>query len=523
MKILLIFPPMTIYGSDPTVPGVNPPLGLGYIGACLQKNGYGVRIIDALSQGVDNVIKQKEGTLIGLTDEEIQNYIAEYNPDVVGISAMFTAYARNAHGIAAIAKKNNPQTLVIFGGAHASINPETVLQDKNVDLVVIGEGELTFLEIIKNFELKKGFKDIDGLAFRDGENIVKNKFREFIKDLSRIPFPARDLLPMDIYIEKSKSPYVMRTPLAQMVTSRGCPQNCIFCSIHSVWRNKWRGREVEDIISEIELLINKYGIREISFLDDSMATSKQRMHKICDEIIKRKLDIKWTPPNGITHWTLDRELLDKMKKSGCYRVTFGIESGNTITRKFIRKPHSLEQATQMIKYANKIGMWTVCTFIIGFPYETKESIEQTIDYAIASDADYALFYLVLPFPGTELYEIYKKEGLLDLDDIFYSHNPGAEKLALLGESLAHGGCGTKYFTKEELQSLLSDAYKKFWSARFKSFLNPLRIVRKIKSLEDFYYVSKIAKIGLELKYTQLKSSKFKPQMVYKDYDKYQKQ
>ncbi|MCL5985056.1 MAG: B12-binding domain-containing radical SAM protein [Actinobacteria bacterium] len=519
MKILLVFPTATIYKSDPTVPGANIPLGLAYIAGYLEENGYQVEILDALASGIDNIVKDREKTRVGLSKEEIYAYISQRKPDIVGISSIFTAYARDAHDVARIVKKVNPNAFVVFGGAHASANPEMVLRDKNVDVIVVGEGEITFLELVKTLEEGGEVGRILGTVTRFGDKIRRNGQRPYIENLDMLPLPARHLFPMDIYIREAKSPYLMRTPLAQMITSRGCPQNCIFCSIHSVWGHKWRARGAKGVVDEIEFLIREYGVREISFLDDSIATSKKRMEAICDEIIKRGLDIVWTVPNGIAHWTLDKALVKKMKKSGCYRLTFGIESGNVDTRRFIRKTHDLSQATEIIRYSNKIGLWTICTFIIGFPFETVESINDTIKYAIKSDTDYALFYLSLPFPGTELYDIYKQEGLLDLDGILYSQNPTAKELAKLGASLAHGGCDTKYFTKEQLQDLLASAYRIFWSHRFKSFLNPMRALRKIRSLEGLLYVIKLMKIGIQLKAREIRHKKFIPQMVYKDYDK----
>lgn len=519
MKTLLIFPPATIYKSDPTAPGANIPLGLVYIAGYLEENGYEVEILDALVLGIDNIVRDEEKTQVGLSEDEIRIHISQKKPDIVGISSMFTAYAGDAHNVARIAKEVNPNIFVVFGGAHASANPRMVLRDKNVDIVVVGEGEITFLELVKRLERGEEVNRIPGTVARFRDEIRRNEQRPYIENLDILPFPARHLLPMEIYIRRAESPYLMRAPLAQMITSRGCPQNCIFCSIHSVWGHKWRARSAKGVVDEIEFLVREYGIREISFLDDSMGTSRKRMEAICDEIIKRGLDIVWTVPNGIAHWTLDKALVKKMKKSGCYRLTFGIESGNIDTRRFIRKTHDLSQATEIIKYSNKIGLWTICTFIIGFPFEKVESISDTIKYAIESDTDFALFYLVLPFPGTELYDIYKQEGLLDLDGILYSQNPSAKELAKLGASLAHGGCDTKYFTKEQLQDLLASAYRIFWSHRFKSFLNPMRVLRKIRSLEGLLYVIKLMKIGISLKLREIKHKKFIPQMIYKDYDK----
>ena len=238
------------------------------------------------------------------------------------------------------------------------------------------------------------------------------------------------------------------------------------------------------VVDEIQHLINDFGIREIHFQDDSMSINKVRMNQICDEIIKRKLDFKWATPNGIAHWTLDKRLIRKMKKAGCYRLTFGIESGNPEMRKWLGKPYSLTQAKELTRYANKIGLWTIATNILGFPYETKDQIEDTINFAIDSDVDFALFYRLAPRWGTPVYDVFKKEGLLPKNET-----------AIYGEGSA---CDTKVFTKEELVRIRNEAHQRFLKYRLRSFLNPLRIARKINSWEDFWYLARLGRSGLRM-------------------------
>ena len=406
---------------------------------------------------------------------------------------------------------------VILGGAHVSILPELSIKDKNVDVVVKGEGEITLWKIVQALEKGKDYFHIKGTVTKKKKLIIVNPLRDYIKDLDTLPFPAYDLLPMNTYFEIAKqSPYLMRYPQCSIISSRGCPGDCCFCSIHAVWGCQWRGRSPKNVVDEIEFLINQYGIREIAFLDDSVACFKGRIEKICDEIIKRKLNIKWSTPNGITHWTLDEFSLDKMKASGCYRITFGIESGNLKTREFIgwKKNFSLEQAKKVTKYANRIGLWTISTFILGFPYENKQSINDTINWAINLDIDFAIFFLLMPFPGTKVYEVFKKEKLLNFDDLLDPSGKEQEtRFAKLGAALAQEGCPTKYFTQEELQSFLTKAYTKFWKARFISFLNPIRVMRKIHSLEDLGYALKIVFAGLTMKINELKHKEFTAHMI----------
>ena len=475
MKILLIYPSVTIYGPGKIDP--HPPLGLAYLAAYLIKqNKYEVKILDALALGKDSIIKTGKLTRVGLKDEQIEKMIKEFNPDVVGISIMFTAFAQDGLKTAKIVKKVNRKIITVLGGAHVSIDPKSIVNNSYVDFAVKGEGEITFHNLLQAIKNKKPLRNVTGIIYKSRNRILENKTTPFIDNLDKLPFPARNLLPMALY-DNPDDLFSMRHPATTMVTSRGCPGVCIYCSIHAIWGHTWRGRSAENVVDEIEYLVKDYGIKEIYFQDDSMSIDKKRLMQICDLIISRNIDIKWSTPNGIAHWTLDKSLLKKMKQAGCYRVTFGIESGNPEIRRWVGKPFSLRQARELTKYANKIGLWTVATNIIGFPYETRQQIEDTINFAIDSDVDFALFFRLGPRPGTLVYEIFKKEGWLPKD-----------QRLLFSESVS---CRTKFFQKKELYSIQSQAYRKFLKYRVISFFNPLRLLRKIHSIEDIKYISKL--------------------------------
>jgi magnesium-protoporphyrin IX monomethyl ester (oxidative) cyclase len=275
----------------------------------------------------------------------------------------------------------------------------------------------------------------------------------------------------------------MKPPRANMVTSRGCAFNCIFCSIHSIWGHKWRGRDPIKVVDEIEYLKKTYKIGEVAFQDDNVSLDRNRMEKICDEIIRRKLKIRWCTPNGIAIWSLDKPLLKKMKKAGCYKLTFGIETGCPETQKFIRKTQvNLEKAKDIIKYCNKIGLWTHSAFIIGFPDETKEQIEQTINFAISTDLDMATFWVATPYPATDLYNVYDNLGLL----------PKNRELEWMS-AVDKPACNTTQLTIKELEDYRIEAHRRFYSNRKNKFLNPLRLLRKIRSIDDIKYAYKLAK------------------------------
>lgn len=484
-KILLINPPITSFARERPNITLDEPLGIAYIAAMLMKNNYEVKILDCVARDPNNVEKDGMFFRYGLSLQGIKDFVKEYDPDIVGITSMFTIHAKGVHDTAKAVKevKDIP---VVVGGAHPSSLPNWVLKDGNIDINIIvkGEGEYTFLDIVKNLENDGDLNDIDGTIVKEKNGQLKfNKPREYA-DIDSIPEPARQLLPMDKYLSDSnRFKTAMKPPRANVVTSRGCAFNCIFCSIHSIWGHKWRGRDPVKVVDEIEYLKKIYKIGEVAFQDDNVSLDRDRMEKICDEIIKRKLKIRWCTPNGIAIWSLDKSLIKKMKKAGCYKLTFGIETGCPETQKFIRKTQvNLEKAKDIIQYCNKIGLWTHSAFIIGFPNETREQIEQTINFAISTDLDMATFWAATPYPATDLYNVYENLGLLPKNREL-EWMPAVDKPA----------CNTTHLTIKELEDHRIEAHRRFYTDRKRKFLNPLRLLRKIKSIDDIKYAYKLAK------------------------------
>jgi len=475
MKVLLLNPFLTVCSDDPA--GISPALGLGYLAAYLENNGVEVAVLDIAAEGID--IKKKLGKKVrfGLSEKEIKRRIKMFSPELVGITCQSTLHAKDALETARIVKSVDSKILIVIGGAHPSSNPREVLENSDIDVVVVGEGEVTLLEIVKNLEKKKSLNKIIGTFVRESKKIYENPPRPYIKDLDVLPFPARHLLPIEIYFREmaKNTNYAIRTRPMTVITSRGCPGNCIYCAVRTVWGRMWRGRSPKNVVDEIEVLIKEYKANEIHFMDDSISVDKKRLAGVCDEMIKRKLDVKWTTPNGIAVWLLDEKLLSKMKKAGCYRLTFGLESGNFETlNNFVGKHYDYEKAKKTIKYASGLGLWTIGTFIVGFPYEKRQSIEDTINFAISTDLDFAVFYIANPFPGTPMYDIYLKNKLLPSDNAFEVVR----------------GCNTKYFSHKELVKIQSEAFSRFLESRQK---NPWRYFNKIRSGEDLLYVLKLGK------------------------------
>ena len=478
-KILLINPPLTGNFSA-GIGTIKTPLGLAYIAAYLEKFGYKPKILDCMAYYEHIERLENENFRVGLPEKKIIKKIKEFSPDIVGISGSFTVYEKNSLDIAKLVKENS-NALVVLGGAHSSANPKSILNDKNVDFVVRGEGEVVFLDIAKNFYDKKRLYSIKGTVVKLKNKKIKiNPPADYIKNLDEIPFPARHLIPMERYLKHPQNSIAnMRSPTTEIVTSRGCPFNCIFCSIHTVWGRKWRARSAKNVVDELEHLYKKYGIKEFRFFDDNITWDKKRIIEICDEIIKRKLDIKWDTPNGVAIATLNEEVLKKMKKAGYYKIVMGIESGSEKTLTFMRKPVSLKHARKIIKICNKLGIWTWSTFVIGFPDEKIEEIEKTINFAKKSGLNFATFYVAQPYAGTEMYSIYEGMGLL---------GEGIKS----GSSVTNTQYSTKYFSPEQLNQLQKKAYSDFIKYRMLSYLNPKKLynefLNRIHSVEDVYYI-----------------------------------
>lgn len=500
-KVLLFNQYFTSEKDSPEKILASLPINLLYLASYLKSKRIDCKIYELGIFDYDKAIVENNRVKFGISDAEISTIIRNERPKIIGIGCVYTRHYIDVVAISKTIKKIDPSIKVVLGGNHATTFCEMVLKEQNIDFVVKGEGEITLYELCNAIlSSNEDYKKIDGLVYRDeNKSIIKTRDRELIKNLDKLPPIAYSILDIRKYAEASRqSPFLMRYPAVGVVSSRGCPGKCVYCTVKAVYGRTWRGRSPDNVVNEIEFLHKEYGIKEFSFLDDSASLNQKRWNEICDEIIDRELDIRWTTPNGIAHWTLDKPTLRKMKTAGCYRVTFGIESGNVKTRKFLGKPYSLLQAKEMIQYANKIGMWTICTNILGFPYETKEAMEDTIEFAKKSGTDFATFYLLAPHVVSDVYSYFKKEGLLDFDFIFSEDVLDEGKYEEMNRILHDGGVSTKYHSSEELKKIQIKAYRSFIIYRAITYLNPLRLLKKIRSIEDFKYTIRLIFTGFQI-------------------------
>jgi anaerobic magnesium-protoporphyrin IX monomethyl ester cyclase len=399
---------------------VFPPISLASVAAVLEKKHL-VSIIDAPTEGWKNLEDMDETKYrVGLNARTIAERIKQWNPDVVIIEIPFSGWSKTAFEVVSTTKSINKDIFVVLMGQHPSARPEDCLSNLNVDFVVIGEAEKTVSELVDALDVgTQDFKAVDGLGFRSyGKPVLTDK-RAMIDDLDSLPFPARHLLPMKVYYEAVKENPLrgeIRKPWTIIITSRGCPYTCVFCTSCIVWGRKWRPRTAKNVVNEIEDVIKTYGIKQIDFSDDNMTLDKKRMADICDQIIERGLNIEWFTPNGIRADTLDEPLLRKMKMAGCKKIRIAPESGvQRVVNDVIGKNLDLRSVEEAVIACKKVGIRVGCFFVMGLIGETKTDIEKTIEFAYKLKrlgADSFIFSIAMPLYGTAFYEQAKEGGYL---------------------------------------------------------------------------------------------------------------
>jgi radical SAM superfamily enzyme YgiQ (UPF0313 family) len=401
VKILLLQPPWAeVYGAyrdAARIGNAYPPLGLCYLAAVARKEGHDIRIIDA----------EAEGKAITAIIKEAQ----EFSPNLIGITASSPIF-RNARLVAQKAKQvlNAP---IILGGPHVTVMPEQAMEEgKEFDYAVYGEGEHTFLHLLDALQKDAPPAEVPGLIWRKGKDVIVNPPRPFIKDLDGLPFPDRSLLDLSRYSWGVPGIGVRR--MTTVMTTRGCPFRCIFCSQRTMFGTAVRFRNPESILAEIEDIVRRHGVRHLAFIDDTLTLKRERMVALCEGILKKKLKITWEG------WTraecVDEELLRIMKRAGLVRISFGIESGDPNILKIIQKDTDFQKLKKAYKAAKKTGLETRGSAMLGHPYETRTSALRTIRFLRSlKNCDQLYLNIAVPYPGTKLYEMaHKGEGGLKL-------------------------------------------------------------------------------------------------------------
>lgn len=400
VKVVLVQPRLEMHSS--------PPLGIAYVASMLEKHNIAVRIVD---------LNQRK--YIGKSFSILKAIFKNEQPQVVGISCL-SSYYNQAKAIARLVKTLDRKVQVVMGGVHPSVLPKLVLQDSNVDFVVIGEGEFTMLELCKNLQKEKNYCDIKGLGFKEKGKIIVNEQRELIENLDELPFPSWHLVPPSEYPPAPQGFIIKKYPVAPIITSRGCPYACTYCASNRFWRRRWRARSPENVISEIKFLVEKYGVKEIEVVDDNFTYNRARALKICEGLIREKIDIQWTCPNGLRVDRIDRKLLQKMKNAGCYHIVLGIESlSDTVLRK-VGRNMSLKTIKDAVTIAKKEGMIVGGFFIFGLPLESNYSASKTIELSLKLGLDWAQYFVFTPLPGSLEFSKWIEKDNIDVSCLDFS-------------------------------------------------------------------------------------------------------
>ena len=442
MKVLLIQPPHNYEGKSREPQGV--PLGLGYVAKALLNSGNNVEVLDIWAHQYSN--------------EEVMQKVAELDYDICGISALSTQYAYVKWLISELKKYNNSP--IVVGNALATFSSEIVLNNTKADICCIGEGEITFVDIVENIN---NLDKVNGIYYKENNKIFKNPPREYIKDLDSIDFPAWDLFPMQIYLKYCKV-WGTSVDAINIVTARGCPYKCRFCSKTF---SGVRYRSVDNIIAEVKFLKDKYGMAGVFFNDELFIRNKRTVYEFCDKITP--LNIKWNCQSRIN--LVDIDLLKRMKEAGCVAVGYGVESGSQTILNNMKKEITLKQAEDAIKNTLKVGMDPIIQMMYGYPGENRETLQETVGFfkKLPPAQMGVKLSITTPLPGSELYDDVLKKSLIKDEEKYL-------------EQLESGYAGEKSlinlteFTEEEFFNLKSETEKKIYYNQVKGY--PLHFIYK---------------------------------------------
>lgn len=391
----------------------HPPLGLLYLASVI-KNEFETVLVD--SQVYD------------LTPEQIAENILAFCPDVVGLSVNYTLLSRNAKRIAKCLKETDPSIKIVFGGNFATFFADELMKESFIDIVVLKEGEISFKSCLQRLAKGKSVRDIPGIVFRENGSVQRNAFTSYIKNLDSLPFPDFTLL---------EEPKKYST---NIITSRGCIFNCVYCSTQSMWQN-WRPRTPSNIIAEIKEKSEKFNFKYFRFTDDNFCCNKERVRELIGLINNEGIEGQWS--FFARNEMIDGEMLELCGKAKCKKIFFGIESGSERILKRLRRAYSIFEVEQKINKALECGILPLVSFMIGMPWETEDDIKQTFDLMQRINTPALAVHVFTPYPGTEIHNHPEKYGVL-----IETHNP--EEIDMTGGTVFHS---TDYLSSEDIRKM----------------------------------------------------------------------
>jgi radical SAM superfamily enzyme YgiQ (UPF0313 family) len=469
MKVLLLQPPTWESGYQ----NESPPLGLAYIASVLELNNHVVSVLDP------NVLLWNEN--------QILKQISNFGPDVVGVNCQ-TWNRFEAYSIVKKIKKELPFTITVMGGLHVSaLSKETFEYVPELDFIVIGEGEFTMLKLIDSLEKGDNPNKIDGLAFPKDNQVVVTPPRAPIDDLDKLPIPAYHLLSLDRYRPNEYKRDLNSLKFSAMITSRGCPTGCKYCYSSGFWGRKFRARSPKKVVDEVDFLVNHHNVGRIHFSDDAFTANPQRAKRICEELIRRDLNIKFRIMARAD--TIDRELLGLLKNAGCYQIDYGVESGSPRIMKNINKKLNLERALETFSQTKQKGIDVSIFIMLGLPGERHEDIMKTKDFIKKADIDKIVISITTIVPGSPLYFEALSKGLIT-PEIWSTYNSGTTHLNF--DITKDIPPYLEYFTLEELQNYARFLRVEGWKKRGKKFYikKVMQQVREPKKVINYLLTKK---------------------------------
>jgi anaerobic magnesium-protoporphyrin IX monomethyl ester cyclase len=422
MKVLLVNPNRTYATSGTSGPKLGLPLGVLFIAASLEEQDVPVAVFDCLISPETHLITGEEITFLGVEPDVVRSVLLAEQPDIVGISCQFTAQWENTVEVVKAVHEALPRCLVVLGGPHATVSGMEILETfPEVHYIVAGEGELSFPRLVRAIESnnRAELTSIPGLMWRDEDGKMSANRVETIANLDELPLPAYHLIDFKRLFELQSEGLSARNNqfhAASIITSRGCPYSCTFCSIHLSMGHKWRAHSAEYTINHIRLLIENYGVCHLHIEDDNFTFKQERANEICRGLIREGVQLTWDTPNGVRADTLSSDLLENMKQSGCTSLSIAAESGDqSVVTHIIKKKLDLKSIERAAALACKHGIDLGCFFVIGFPGETKKQIETTLKFALKLYSKYncyPMLNIATPLPGTELATIVREGGFL---------------------------------------------------------------------------------------------------------------
>ncbi len=441
MKVVLVQPPNLQRSGDWKKMKVSrPPINLALLASYLRQFGHEPFIYD---------LDWFEGSV-----DEMGRLILSQNPEIVGFTCL-TPRIEVTLLIAAKIKELNPKLKIVIGGAHVNAVKEKALYTKDIDYAIYGEAEEALIELLKAVEVNDGFEKVQNLIYRKNGKVIMNPIRPFIQNLDELPFPAWDLLNLPDY----KDPAIFNGIHMGVMTTRGCAWNCIFCSSGVIWGRRVRFRSAENVADELQYIVEKLKVTSVMFYDDTFTLDKKRFLKICEEIVKRKLNLRYYCQLRVD--TIDDEVANGLAASGCITAALGIESGDEEILKTLKKGIKKSQAYKAVTALKSAGVPILASYIIGSPGDTHESIRKTFEFAKELDTDQAKFMICTPFPGTELFRMAVEKGLL-------SGNPTPAECSGI-TYYQHVAANLSKVSDEELLSYQRDAYGSFRPRSLASF------------------------------------------------------